>query len=79
MRAMLVFVLALAALPALAQTRYTVYCANGKIEVDSRTPEQMASARGSGTCAFQSFDYLSDAQGFAERNFRGIGAACSCR
>lgn len=79
MRALLILCLTLAALPALAQTRYTVYCANEKIEVDSRTPEQMANARGSGTCAFQSFGYLSDAQAFAERNFRGIGAPCSCR
>lgn len=72
--------LLLAALPAAAQqTRYSVYCANEKIEVDSRTPQQMASARGSGTCRLQSFSYLSDAQNFAQRNFGGVGARCSCR
>ncbi|WP_424811672.1 hypothetical protein [Roseococcus sp. YIM B11640] len=70
----------LPALPAAAQpTRYSVYCANEKIEVDSRTPQQMQDARGSPTCLLQSFDYLSDAQNFARRNFGGEGARCSCR
>jgi hypothetical protein len=63
MRRLVLPALLLAALPAAAQqTRYSVYCANEKIEMDSRTPQQMASARGSGTCRLQSFDYLSDAQ-----------------
>ncbi|MDB5412640.1 MAG: hypothetical protein JWR10_975 [Rubritepida sp.] len=80
MRSLIVLGLLTAALPAAAQsTRYTVYCANEKIEVDSRTPQQMASARGSGTCQLQSFDYFSDAQNFARRNFGGEGARCSCR
>ena len=26
--------------------KYTVYCTNGKTEVDTRTPQQMKSARG---------------------------------
>ena len=79
MRIPLVLALLLAALPAAAQTRYTVYCANNRIEVDSRTPDQMRSARGSGTCAFQSFNYAGDARQFAQRNFGGEGARCSCR
>lgn len=80
MRRAILVVFVLAAWPAAAQqTRYSVYCANEKIEVDSRTPQQMASARGSGTCRLQSFNYLSDAQSFAQRNFGGVGARCSCR
>lgn len=81
MRHFILAAILLAALPAAAQqrTRYSVYCANEKIEVDSRTPQQMANARGSGTCRLQSFDYLSDAQNFAQRNFGGVGARCSCR
>jgi hypothetical protein len=38
----------LAPAPALAD--YYVYCANGKIEVESRSPEQMRIARGSDVC-----------------------------
>jgi hypothetical protein len=64
---------------AAAQTsHYYVYCANGRIEVDSRNPEQMRSARGSGVCMLGQFNYLSDAQNFARRNFGGEGRSCSC-
>jgi len=68
-------------LPSVAQssTKYSVYCANGKIEVDMRTPEQMKSARGSDVCQLGEFNYLSDAQSFAKKNFGGVGAKCSCR
>lgn len=62
--------------PALA---YGVYCANGKIEIDSRSFEQMRIARGSGICAFGQFNYLSDAQSFARRNNFTPGSRCSCR
>ena len=62
--------------PALA---YGVYCANGKIEIDSRSFEQMRIARGSGVCAFGQFNYLSDAQNFARRNNFTPGSSCSCR
>lgn len=65
-----------AASPAFA---YGVYCANGKIEIDSRSFEQMRIARGSGICAFGQFNYLSDAQNFARRNNFRAGASCSCR
>lgn len=65
--------------PQFAQSHYYVYCANGKIEVDGRDPEQMRSARGSDTCMLSRFNYLSDAQNFARKNFRGIGARCSCK
>jgi hypothetical protein len=68
-------------MPSVAQssTKYSVYCANGKIEVDMRTPEQMKNARGSDVCQFGEFNYLSDAQSFAKKNFGGVGAKCSCR
>lgn len=66
--------------PVAAFADYYVYCANGRIEVDSRNPDQMRSARGSGTCQMgPSFHYLSDAQNFAQRNFGGPGRSCSCR
>lgn len=75
---------ALAALALLAPTAaladYYVYCANGRIEVDGRNPEQMRVARGSGVCQMgPRFGFLSDAQDFARRNFGGAGRACSCR
>lgn len=79
MRYLLIPVAMAAALPAAAQTRYSVYCANNKIEVDSRTPEQMRSARGSGACLLQSFNFATDARDFARRNFGGEGSRCSCR
>lgn len=60
-------------------TKYYVYCANGRIEVDSRNPEQMKSARGSDVCSFGEFNYLSDAEALARKQFGGVGAACSCR
>jgi len=60
-------------------SHYYVYFANGRIEVDSRNPEQMRSARGSGVCMLGQFNYLSDAQSFAQRNFGGAGGSCSCR
>ena len=79
MRYLLIPVALMAALPAAAQTRYSVYCANNKIEVDSRTSEQMRSARGSGACLLQSFNFATDARDFARRNFGGEGSRCSCR
>lgn len=62
-----------------AHAAYYVYCANNKIEVDSRNPDQMRSARGSGVCMLSQFNFLSDAQSFAQRNFGGAGRPCSCR
>ena len=74
---------ALAALllaPGTALADYWVYCANNKIEVDGRNPDQMRIARGSGLCQMgPKFGFLSDAQSFAQRNFGGAGRACSCR
>lgn len=58
---------------------YGVYCANNRIEIDSRSFEQMRIARGSGICALGQFSFLSDAQNFARRNNLQPGARCSCR
>ncbi len=71
---------ALAAAPgaALAQS-YFVHCANGKIEVDSRNLQQMKTARGSSVCQLGGFNFLSDAQSFAQKNFGGAGKTCSCK
>jgi hypothetical protein len=60
-----------------AQTRYTVYCANSRIEVDMRDNQQMRSARGSGICSFGSFSLLGDAHRHS-RQFGGVGGKCSC-
>lgn len=66
--------------PATALANYYVYCANNRIEVDGREPDQMRIARGSGVCQMgPRFGFATDARGFAERNFGGIGRACSCR
>ena len=62
---------------ALAQTTYGVFCANGRIEIDSRSEEEMRRQRGA--CQFSRFDSRSDAENFARRNFNGVGASCSCR
>ena len=63
---------------ALCKTQYSVYCANGKIEVDSRTLDQMKSARGSGTCLLKAFDYKMDADKHAQ-SLGGAGASCKCK
>ena len=58
-------------------SKYRVFCANNKIEVEQRTVEQQKNARGSNVCLLGEFDYLSDAEKHAE-NFGGKGAACKC-
>lgn len=69
---------AAAAPVAQAQTKYTVYCASSKIEIDSRTPAEMKSQRGA--CPMgQSFSTRSDAESFAKKNFGGPGKGCSCK
>jgi len=58
-------------------TKYSVFCANDKVEVDSRTLEQMKSARGSSTCLIKEFDYSSDADDYA-KSIGGKDSRCSC-
>jgi hypothetical protein len=64
---------------ALAQSTssYGVFCANGRIEIDSRSEEQMRSQRGA--CQFARFPFRMDAESFARKNFKAVGAPCSCR
>ena len=62
---------------AFAQTTYGVFCASGRIEIDSRTEEQMRSQRGA--CQFARFPFRMDAESFARKNFKAVGAPCSCR
>lgn len=61
-----------------ASTTYKVYCANGKIEVDSRDLKQMQSARGSGTYMMSEFNYRMDAEKFAKQ-LGGVGSQCPKR
>jgi len=72
------FAVVLSTLPAQA-AGYYVYCANSKIEVDSRDPGQMKTARGSGVCQMGSFGFRMDAESFAKKNFGGVGGKCACR
>jgi hypothetical protein len=56
---------------------YGVFCARGRVAVDSRSAEQMAS--GQGACQLARFSDRSSAEGYARRNFGGVGGSCSCR
>jgi hypothetical protein len=62
---------------ALAQTTYGVFCANGRIEIDSRSEDEMRRQRGA--CQFARFPFRMDAESFARKNFKSVGASCSCR
>jgi hypothetical protein len=66
--------------PAAAQEveRYTVYCADDRIEVSFWDLEQMKVRRGSDVCQFASYTSYSDALEFAEKNFGGEGEPCFC-
>lgn len=59
-------------------SRYRVFCANGKVEVEQRTLEQEKNARGSNVCVLAEFDTLSDAEKYAE-DHGGKGSDCNCR
>lgn len=59
-------------------SKYRVFCANGKVEVEQRTLEQEKNARGSNVCVLAEFDYLSDAEKWAESH-GGKGSDCNCR
>ena len=59
----------------LMAANYTVYCANGKIEVDMRPLDQMISARGKGTYAIVEFNNRTDADK-AAKSLGGVGASC---
>jgi hypothetical protein len=58
-------------------SKYRVFCANNKLEVEQRTLEQEKNARGSNVCQLAEFDYLSDAENYAEHH-GGKGSDCRC-
>lgn len=58
--------------------RYTVYCADERIEVAVWDLEQMIVRRGTPVCALASYTSYGDALSFAQRNFGGEGSACAC-
>jgi hypothetical protein len=62
----------------LEDSKYRVFCANSKVEVEQRTLEQEKNARGSNVCVLAEFDTLSDAERWAE-NHGGKGSDCNCR
>ena len=79
LNALLLFALsAVTAAGRLDDSRYRVFCANGKVEVEQRTLEQEKNARGSNVCVLAEFDTLSDAEKYAE-NHGGKGSDCNCR
>ncbi len=59
----------------MAQTTYGVFCANGRIEIDSRSEEQMRRQRGA--CQFARFPFRMDAESFARKNFKAVGASAA--
>jgi hypothetical protein len=63
---------------ALESEKYTVYCANDHIEVSFWDLDQMQVRNGSDVCQFQSYTSYSSALNFAQKNFGGEGASCSC-
>ncbi len=58
-------------------SKYRVFCANSKLEVEQRTIEQEKNARGSSVCMLAEFDTLSDAEKYAEEH-GGKGSDCKC-
>ena len=58
-------------------SKYRVFCADNKIEVEQRTVEQEKNARGSNVCMLAEFDYASDADKYAEEH-GGKGSECKC-
>lgn len=60
-----------------ADSKYRVFCADNKIEVEQRTVEQEKNARGSNVCMLAEFDYASDADKYAEEH-GGKGSECKC-
>ncbi len=58
--------------------RYTVYCADDRIEVSFWDLAQMMVRRGSDVCQFVSYTSYSSALDFARKNFGGEGSPCSC-
>jgi hypothetical protein len=71
-------VLAPAAAVAQDIEKYTVYCADDRIEISFWDLAQMKVRRGSDVCQFASYTSSSSASDFARKNFGGEGQPCSC-
>lgn len=71
---------ALAPAGAVAQDieKYTVYCADDRIEISFWDLAQMKVRRGSDVCQFATYTSRSSAMDFAQKNFGGEGSGCSC-
>jgi hypothetical protein len=63
---------------ALEPQYYTVYCADGRIEVSMWDLEQMQVRRGSDVCQFTRYTSYSSALTFADKNFGGEDEPCVC-
>ncbi len=59
--------------------RYTVYCADDRIEISFWDLAQMIVRRGNPVCPFVSYTSYSDAITFAQKNFGGEGKPCFCQ
>jgi hypothetical protein len=70
-------VLAMTGTAAAQAEDYGVFCASGKIAVDSRSQDEMKQQRGA--CQFARFQTRTEAENFSRKNFSGVGGACSCR
>lgn len=75
---LLLAVLAPAAAVAQDVEKYTVYCADDRIEISFWDLAQMKVRRGSDVCQFASYTSSSSASDFARKNFGGEGQPCSC-
>jgi hypothetical protein len=75
---LLIVLSAVASAGRLDDSKYRVFCANGKMEVEQRTLEQEKNARGSNVCVLAEFANLSDAEKYAE-DHGGKGSDCNCR
>jgi hypothetical protein len=76
--ALLLIALTTAVAGRLDDSKYRVFCANSKVEVEQRTLEQEKNARGSNVCVLAEFDTRSDADKYAE-DHGGKGSDCNCR
>ena len=66
------------AVQALEPRYYTVYSADGRIEVSMWDLEQLQVRRGSDVCQFTRYTSYSSALTFADKNFGGEGEPCFC-
>jgi hypothetical protein len=82
MKTRVVACLFLAAMPLAATAqeveKYTVYCADDRIEISFWDLAQMQVRRGSDVCQFATYTSRSSAMDFAQKNFGGEGSGCSC-